>query len=122
GASLLPLAAAFIPGVGLGAGIAMELGLSPIIGAASNAYFQRRAETNLIHDLTRDISTNFRSGGPRGVGFSYGESSSMMREIRSLAASSASYSNQDILQVFQEGVGAGVFNFNADRDSTMTKL
>lgn len=120
-ATIAPTVAAFLPGVGLPLGVALEM-TSPFIGATVGAYHQRVAEAERVQAISQEISTNVNSSGFRGRGFGLGESVNMVRQLRAQAASDIRYNVSDYMQVLEEGTRTGLMSYMSSPENTMKKV
>jgi len=121
-ASAAAMGVGLIPGVGIPVGLALSLGGEAATSLGANAYFQRRAETNRIFDISTKIATGAQSGGPRGVGFGFGESANMMSAFRGAAAESTFFNMSDYMNVLETGADTGMFKFQGDAGGTTSKV
>jgi len=113
----------FMPGLGLAGGLAVGLGAPVAAELVANAYFQRRAETNQIYDISQRIATaGGGANGFRNIGFGLGESAGMMREFRREAAQSPFFSMSDYMQVLESGTDAGMMKFVGTAGQTTKKV
>jgi hypothetical protein len=102
-------------------GLAVGLGLEPLVDTATSAYYQRRAETEQIYDISKRIATGGNATGFRSKGFSLQESNQLMKSFRAEAASSPFYNMQDYMQVLDQGTQAGLYNFAGNSQNTEKK-
>jgi len=90
-------------------GLAIGLGLEPAVDTLGSAYFQRRAETEQLSDISKRIATGTNATGFRHRGFSLQESAQMMKGFRKEAAASPYYNMSDYMQVMDVGSENGLF-------------
>ena len=109
----------FAGGIG---GIAATTGVGLGAGVAVSAYMDRRAETDRIYGITKEFSTNYRSGGFRGEGFGMGEASNVMLGMRKAAAADPRYSMADYMDVLENAGSEDLMTFNASPSGTMDKV
>lgn len=102
-------------------GLAYSLVGAPVVDATVSSYFERRAETQRIFDLSKKIATSNGSGFRR-QGFSMNESSDVMSTLRKESANNVHLNMGDYMSILETGTDTGLFAFQKDAGGTTRKV